>query len=191
MPNVWKNKVRQDLYDMWAEQGYTVGAEVGVLDGRNSKAICKAIPGVKIYCIDPWESYHRRPNQYEQDRHFEKATARLKPYPNAEIIKMRSLDAVKLFKDESLDFVYLDGDHKFDSIMSELIQWSPKVRMGGTVSGHDYKNKLQDVITAVDAYTAAHGIKFWITNDGTPSFFWKKECGKERDEKGNCLLHGQ
>lgn len=86
------------------------------------------------------------------------------------------MEAVGDFKDESLDFVYIDGFHEFDAVMSDLIFWVPKVRPGGIIAGHDYYNFWRaGVVTAVDAYVKGHGIRDWyITHEATPSFFWVK-----------------
>ena len=39
---------------------------------------------------------------------------------------MRSEEAVPTIQDESLDFVYIDGNHTFDDVMFDLILWSRK-----------------------------------------------------------------
>ena len=39
---------------------------------------------------------------------------------------MHSLDAAKLFADESVDFIYVDGDHTFKCRL-DLDAWYPKV----------------------------------------------------------------
>jgi predicted O-methyltransferase YrrM len=65
------------------------------------------------------------------------AVGRLARY-NCEIIRKTSMDAVKDFVDNSLDFVYIDGNHKFEYVVNDLAEWSKKVRPGGIVSGHDW-----------------------------------------------------
>lgn len=71
--------------------------------------------------------------------------------------------------------------------MEDLIEWSKKVRVGGIVSGDDYYHfRKAGVIEAVDAYTAAHGIKFSLTDPYSdylrdregfeqPSYYWVRE----------------
>ncbi len=48
------------------------------------------------------------------------------------------MDALEDFEDNSLDFVYIDGDHNFKHISEDIYEWTKKVRSGGIVSGHDY-----------------------------------------------------
>ena len=87
------------------------------------------------------------------------------------------MDALNDFEDNSLDFIHIDANHKFDFVMEDLIGWAKKVRSGGIISGHDYFNWTGgDVVLAVDTYTRAHKIKDWfITNEPIPSFFWVKK----------------
>lgn len=40
------------------------------------------------------------------------------------------------FKPESLDFVYIDGDHKFKYVAEDISEWFWK--KGGMIAGHDY-----------------------------------------------------
>lgn len=97
---------------------------------------------------------------------------------NVEFIRKGSLEAVKDIPNGSLDFVYIDQLHEFDPVMMDLIQWTPKVRAGGIISGHDYSNAFYQfgVIHAVMAYTYAHNIYHWYVTDidQHPSFFWVK-----------------
>ena len=79
---------------------------------------------------------------------------------------------------ESLDFVYIDGNHHFDFVMQDIIEWSKKVRAGGVVSGHDYyRFRNAGVVDAVNTYTHAHQIWEWFITDEPKekSFFWAKE----------------
>jgi hypothetical protein len=77
---------------------------------------------------------------------------------------------------DELDFVYIDGNHCFDFVMQDLIEWNKKVRKGGVISGHDYyRFKGAGVVNAVDAYTVAHQIHEWFLDDQREtSFFWAK-----------------
>lgn len=161
-------KSKYDLIKYFGKLEFTTGAEIGVADGYFSEAMLKAIPNLKLYCVDIWHHYRgnpwsgksikRGPTQYKI------AKARLSKY-NATIIREMSMDAVKRFKDSSLDFVFIDSNHSFDYVMQDIIEWSKKVRVGGIVSGDDYYHfRKAGVVEAVDTYTKAHGIKFSLTN---------------------------
>ena len=117
---------RNELPEFFKSLGFSVGAEIGVHKGEYSEKFCQA--GLTIYAIDNWQ----RPGIYE------KAVSRLKRYKNCTIIKKASIEAVKTFQSASLDFVYIDADHRFPFIAEDLFYWSEKVRKGGIISGHDY-----------------------------------------------------
>lgn len=165
---------RNKLPELFNELGYKKGAEIGVEQGIFSEVICKGIPGVKLICVDPWKEYNRI-TQEMCDKYYQEALERLKPY-DVEYKRMTSIEAVKTVPDESLDFVYIDGLHEFDPVMLDIILWSPKVRTGGIVSGHDFMQGYRmGVVTAVEAYTKGHYTPAWyITRGREPSWFWVK-----------------
>ena len=49
-----------------------------------------------------------------------------------------SWDLAALYPDESLDFVFLDADHAYESVSRDIDAWRPKVKRGGLLAGHDY-----------------------------------------------------
>jgi predicted O-methyltransferase YrrM len=64
---------------------------------------------------------------------------------------MSSLAALKLFEDNSIDVLYLDGAHDYETVKAEIIYYWPKVKQGGFIAGHDYYNKgRKQVKRAVD-----------------------------------------
>ena len=173
----WQGR-RELLGDLFKELGYTIGAEIGVERGIFSATLCQKNPNLHLKCVDPWEPYFYYTQTSEETVRvkYEEAKRTLAPY-NVEIVRKTSMDAVKEFKDGSLDFVYIDGLHDFDNVMLDLIHWGPKVRPGGIISGHDYcAGYMVGVVPAVDTYTRAHNVKmYYITREREPSFFWVKE----------------
>jgi len=163
------------LTGLFGELGFKVGAEIGVLQGKYSKWICIKDKGVKLYLIDPYQSY----DDYSADRtqefmdaSYEEAKVRLAKF-NVEFVKKSSMDAVKEFADNSLDFVYIDGNHAFEWVMEDIIEWSKKVKPGGIVSGHDYSSYMFQVKDAVDVWVKVKKIKpLFLT--GYKSWFYAK-----------------
>ena len=162
------NMGRDQMAEMFGSLGLNEGAEIGVENGLYSEVLLKANPNLHLSCIDPWSAGAYEPEaaihavdteqeKYDQ-RHWE-CINRLRPY-NATIIRKPSLDALSDFKDESLDFVYIDANHDFPNFINDLHQWSKKVRMGGIISGHDYAvfsyKKHNHVKRALDAYARCY-----------------------------------
>jgi hypothetical protein len=161
------------------ELGYKVGVEVGVLKGEYTKVLCKA--GFEMFGIDPWVDYPTyRDYEGQNFDNFESEARRNVEGFNCNLIKGWSSDVVHDFADESLDFVFIDGNHALEYVIEDLANWSKKVRKGGIVAGHDYfrangKN-LMHVKDAVDAWTNCYKIKPWfvLTGDKCKSFFYVK-----------------
>lgn len=182
---------RNNLPKFLVEQGYKVGAEVGVYKGEFTEKFCQA--GLKMYAIDPWRAFkgqgRTQQRQERQDFIYGHASRLLAPY-DCTLIRKTSMEALEDFADESLDFVYLDGDHSFLPVAEDIFHWEKKVRKGGVVAGHDYDltaphatNTVIHVKPVVDAYCQVFGIDnlyvFGKTgeskNDNYASWMWIKE----------------
>ncbi len=159
---------RLELAKHFAKLGFKTGAEVGVFSGYYSEVLCQTIPNLKLYCIDPWEVYPGyRDRKFEPNMReaYETAQTKLAPF-DVEIIKKYSLDAAKDFKDKSLDFVYIDGNHEYKYVKQDIEAWTPKVRQGGIVAGDDYymtRAGNLGVIQAIHEYVDEHGYKLQLT----------------------------
>lgn len=172
---------RGELAHLFAALGFTHGAEIGVWKGVFSKTLCQGVRNLRLLCVDPWECYdeyqEQKKNAATMAAAYAEAVDRLAPF-RVQIIRERSAIAAAAIPDRSLDFVYVDGNHRQTWVTADLEAWAPKVRAGGIVAGHDYvedpKKTFIEVKPAVDAYVQAHGISplFVLTGDKTPSFFW-------------------
>ena len=147
---------RDDLPKFLFESGYRVGVEVGVNQGEFGIKLCQS--GLKVYGIDPYIVYpgYKDPESYES--HYGEAIANLKGYDYT-IIKKFSMDALADFKDESLDFVYIDANHGYESVKEDIAMWWPKVKRGGMLSGHDYAVRPSfGVVQAVNEFLIEHNL---------------------------------
>ena len=50
----------------------------------------------------------------------------------------KSNEAYLDFEDNSIDAIYIDGNHTYDGVKEDIIYWSPKVKPGGLIVGDDY-----------------------------------------------------
>lgn len=169
-PAIIPDCLRSELPGFLARRGCRVGAEIGVYKGAFTELFCQA--GLQMFAVDPWQSYDgagRTPKKQDrQDFLYEHTQRVLAPYPDCTIVRQTSMEAVSQFLDESLDFVYIDGNHIFHYVAADIYEWSRKVRSGGVVSGHDYfdtnpqaTNLLCHVRVVVDAYTRLFAIPRW------------------------------
>ena len=131
IPDTGRNDFPKFLFDM----GCRVGVEIGVDRARFGTKLCEA--GLKVYGIDPYMQYieWKDPNFYRS--HYEEAVKNIQGLDYT-IIKKISMEALKDFEDESLDFIYIDGNHTFPYIAADIFGWERKLKKGGIMSGHDY-----------------------------------------------------
>jgi hypothetical protein len=54
-----------------------------------------------------------------------------------EIWETRSLDAASAVRDGSCALVFIDADHRYESVRADIRAWISKVRPGGMLAGHD------------------------------------------------------
>jgi predicted O-methyltransferase YrrM len=74
---------------------------------------------------------------------------------NVSSIQRKSLDALEFVGDESLDLIYVDGDHRYEAVVADIQGWKPKLRKGGVLAGHDWsfpavQKALSETIGQVD-----------------------------------------
>jgi len=177
------DETRYDLVRKFKELGFTVGAEIGTDRGLYAEEICKANPGIKLYCIDPWKIYRENTDYFDQHSlnvNYNNTLKRLAPY-NCEIIRASSMGVIDKFKDGSLDFVYIDANHNFKYVLEDINEWSKKIKVGGIVSGHDYiwqahRKPKYDVKNALEIHLKENGIEelFLLTRKGDSSWFYIK-----------------
>ncbi len=142
-----------------------IGVEVGVFQGKNAVYLIQDSPIKKLYLVDSYKPYYDfgsgNYTQEEMDNYHAEAIANLEPYKDrVEFIIKDSVGAAKDFKDESLDFVYIDAGHSYDEVFSDLTVWLPKVRKGGIIGGHDYGTvNGHDVKKAIDNFFKIKEIK--------------------------------
>lgn len=166
MPIEIPNIGRGELAVLFAELGFKRGAEIGVLAGEYSEILCKNNAGLELFGVDPYKAYSQHRSQKQLDRFKEEARTRLEIYKNYNFIEKSSMEAVKGFENEELDFVYIDGDHDFLHVTEDITFWSEKVRPGGIVSGHDYIRRRDPtnhrVVEAILPYVKDNKIFPWF-----------------------------
>ncbi len=154
-----------------------VGVEIGIKEGMNSIAMLEMCPNiVKLTGIDPFSSYLDLGYQWSDEeqesiyQHMLK-NVKIRQCDNRfEHVRKTSLDAVELFEDNSLDFVFIDGEHTSTMVTSELDAYWPKLRDGGIMSGHDFDK----IGNAVRAWKTANDVKADIQHVAHTSWYFVK-----------------
>ncbi len=166
---------RNTLAGLFGKLGFTEGVEIGTRKGEFAVILCQRNLNLHLTCVDPWAAYSSW-TQDLQDAYYACAVTHLKVFPNVTVLRKTSMEAVGEFKDGSLDFVYIDGNHVFDYVMLDILYWQHKVKSGGIIALHDYCQSYRGgVVAAVEAYTRSHHIDPWfLTREPAPTAFWVK-----------------
>ena len=61
-----------------------------------------------------------------------------------------STQASLTFPDKFFDFIFIDADHKYQSVKDDILNWLPKLKENGLMGGHDYCSYWVGVKEAVD-----------------------------------------
>ena len=119
--------------------------EIGCYCGSSTLIISDVFPNSKMSCVDGWTSYIEDGATYTleaQAAELKEAEIifdeRISSRPNISKKRMLSLDYVKEVEDESIDFVYIDGNHSYSFVKDDINHWLPKIKTGGVISGHDW-----------------------------------------------------
>jgi len=150
-----------------------IGVEVGVWAGEFSERILRIVQPRFLHLVDQWKQVPGHPSrrwggngntsQAKIEQAYKSATVRLHAETRAGRVVIHrnpSVDAAKEFPDGSVDFVYLDADHRYHAVLADLSAWWPKVKAGGALAGDDYDLPQSDwddgVTRAVDNFSAVH-----------------------------------
>lgn len=136
-------------YDLWAQIITKIGAksicEIGVWRGEFAQKMLESCTDISQYCmIDPWTHLPNwnKPFNVESsvfDEIYIEALNRISMYAHKVLILRGTTKEKALYiKDDSLDFVYIDGDHTLRGITIDLQRILPKVKIGGIIGGDDF-----------------------------------------------------
>jgi len=150
-----KSRSRRDfLFDRVPDQ--SVGAEIGVLRGDFTARVLDVVKPQQYHLIDPWYcsnenntkgarwGTNQSMTQAKMDAMHDSVVQRFAhEIQSGRIIIHRkgSVEAASQFDDEFFDWVYIDGNHLYDAVKSDLEYYLPKIKRGGFLMGDDYDVK--------------------------------------------------
>ena len=163
-------------------------AEVGVAAGYFSDFLLKHSDISILYSIDPWKTFDNdiyrdigNVSQEEFERNYKAAVRVLEKYrERSKVLRMTSEEASRLFKTETLDFIFIDANHSYSECIKDLENWWPKLRKGGVFAFHDYINAeiaqgTFGVKKAVDEFIKDKKQRLFVTPGDWPSAYIVKD----------------
>lgn len=133
--------------------------EIGTWKGKSAVYMAESIKQsrkkIKFYTIDTFKDFAG----YNEDKDVKAGTVFQLYLKNIESVKDYvetlvgdSKDLYNNFQDETIDFLFLDGDHTYKGVKKDLELWFSKVKKRGIIAGHDYNEATCGVKQAVDEY---------------------------------------
>ncbi len=141
---------RDDLPRYLNEAGLTgVGVEVGVFEGDYAELLRKQWKGKVLFGVDPYKNYPEEEyrdgcNKANLEEVRLRAHERLWSVDGYRFLFLESTEAASKFSPDYLDFVFIDGNHRYESVNADLAAWWPKVKSGGIVGLHDFYTRDND-----------------------------------------------
>lgn len=119
--------------------------EVGVWKGMSAAYMAVEIINsgkpIVLHCVDSWE-YLKSQSEIPANKFnnlYETFLRNIDPVKSViNPIKAISWEAAEQFQDNSLEFVFIDAAHDYQSVKKDIAAWYPKVKSGGVLAGHDY-----------------------------------------------------
>ncbi len=164
------------------------GCELGVWKGLLSQKLLIEFSRLQLLMVDRWQTYDAgvstRANLATQEDMYgfmQESAEVTAPFSDRRILMMGDSVRVSGFiKDRSLDFIFLDANHFYDSVTADLESWHLKVKTNGLICGHDYNARREregywGVKKAVDEFAEIHGYKVRTA----PYHMWWYKCPNE------------
>jgi hypothetical protein len=130
--------------------------EIGCYAGESADIFLSSGKIAKYYAVDPWvNGYDKNDGASSSELglaeiEFDKVVAK---YPNVNIIKLKDFSEAAASKvTELVDFVYIDANHLYDAVKTDITIWREKIKPNGMIGGHDYGNRHRGVKQAVDEF---------------------------------------
>jgi len=126
----------------------------------------------QYWAIDPWtswdstEKFQKRTNE-EWNTIYADACKMTRFFPQLHVLKLTSSKASELLPRKYFDLVFIDADHRYESVRNDIKNWLPLIKSNGFLTGHDYGHpNFPGVKKSVDEYFGdsimIRGDRVWI-----------------------------
>lgn len=139
-----------------------VVAEIGVLKGEFSRQILDMTRPAQLHLVDTWSGNAGQKNLATVQANFQREI-------QSGIVILHqgnSLHVQQYLPEHSLDWLYLDTDHSYETTKKELLLCAAILKPGGILAGHDYVTGnwhggiRYGVVEAVNEFCIRHDWEF-------------------------------
>jgi len=154
----------KDHRKLWLEQliksnDFTIGAELGVHEGVTHFHLLDTCPRLTMIGVDVYRG--------NQSKYWPAVRSKLDDYGiRSRFYRQPTVEAANNVGKGEIDFVFIDADHRYQSVVADIRAWMPKVRSGGYITGHDcehsdVKRALIDIFGS-DGYQTAQDEVWYV-----------------------------
>jgi len=122
-------------------------AELGSWQGRSATAVAAALPpGSRLQLVDNFTgpTTREKPTKALVRSQLEVSMAAMRtlsPTLDVRLSVGYSVEIAAVFPDGTFDVVFIDGDHAYQAVVADIVNWMPKLKPKGLLCGHDFTNK--------------------------------------------------
>jgi predicted O-methyltransferase YrrM len=135
IPTHLTNEEKLKLFELAGQKKNGIFVEIGSYYGSSSSIIAAAIDEkARLFCVDTWKNETMPDGEKDTFKTF---LSNINQFGN-KIIPLRgySSDVAKTFN-EPIDFLFIDGDHSYEAVKSDVDLWFPKLKPNALVIFHD------------------------------------------------------
>ena len=115
----------------------SVACEVGVAEGFFSQIILDLVKPSKLILIDLYQ--HNSPHrEYVKANHYQYITKKFLGNDTVSLKRGLSWDMLNTLDSNSLDYIYVDGDHSYNSVKKDIVSAYRVIKPGGIIQFNDY-----------------------------------------------------
>jgi hypothetical protein len=144
------------------------GAEIGVYSGFHARVLLKKRRVGIVHLVDPYSDYDSESAVQHLDDAEWCAHRLLRRFGDRVVWHRTTLQKANL---PQLGWAYIDGNHEFDYVYSDITTLWPMIQHGGFIGGHDFHPIVPGVCKAVVRFAHLHELQL---NVQTPDWWMVK-----------------
>ena len=136
--------------------------EIGSFDGVVISVLAEKHPHAMYYALDAFQKGHGT-----DSGNLNSFIQNTKGLDNIVLLKGPSCAILPVLRDRMFDIIFVDGDHAYESVKSDVEMCYRLLKPGGVMAMHDYFN-IEDTKRAIDEFAQTNH----ITLSGLADIAW-------------------
>ncbi len=142
----WESSTFSEIIEKYLKQNKKLNlVEIGVARGETAKfTLSRLDSSISTYTgVDPYESNYDSTdifshfNQQLMDNLYIYVVEKIND-PRFNLMRKKSNQAYLEFEDNSIDAIFIDGNHSYSAVLEDIKNWRSKIKKNGLMIGDDY-----------------------------------------------------